>query len=108
MTSQTVTNDKENVTYSDLKQLKIYTDSFMMYTQVNPADSASGFGVGSYTSDSGKIIEHAIYTSRENGFSTTPASYSLTITKTAEGYTQFIPDIMIDSAKSKLPKNISL
>jgi hypothetical protein len=102
MTSQTITNDKENVTYSDLKQLKIYTDSFMMYAQVNPADSASGFGVASYSSDSGKIVENAIYTSRENGFSTSPASYSLTITKTPEGYTQFIPDIIIDSAKSKL------
>jgi len=102
MTSQTVTNAKENVTYSDLKQLKIYTDSFMMYTQVNPADSVSGFGVGYYLSDSGKIIEHALYTSRENGFSTSPASYSLTIEKTPEGYTQFIPEIIIDSTKSKL------
>lgn len=102
MTSQTVTNAKEHVTYSDLKQLKIYTDSFMMYTQVNPADSVSGFGVGYYLSDSGKIIENAMYTSRENGFSTSPASYSLTITKTPEGYTQFIPEITIDSTKSTL------
>ena len=103
MTSQTVTNDKENVTYSDLKQLKIYTDSFMMYTQVNPADSVSGFGVGTYSSDSGKIIEQQIYTSRDSGFSTSPAvSYALTITKTPEGYTQFIPEITIDSQKSKL------
>ncbi|MDQ2864525.1 MAG: hypothetical protein M3R50_12940 [Bacteroidota bacterium] len=102
MTSQTVANAKEHVTYSDLKQLKIYTDSFMMYTQVNPADSVSGFGVGYYLSDSGKIIENAMYTSRENGFSTSPASYSLTITKTPEGYTQFIPEITIDSTKSTL------
>lgn len=103
MNSQTVTNDNENVTYSDLKQLKIYTDSFLMYVQVNPSDSVSGFGVGSYSSDSGKIIEKPIYTSRASGFNDSPvATYSLTITKTPEGYTQFIPEIIIDSAKSKL------
>lgn len=102
MTSQTINDGKKDTKYTDLKQLKIYTDSFMMYTQVNPSDSASSFGVGSYTADTGTVTENVIYTSSDSTFSVTPATYTLNITKTPDGYTQVIPDITIDSQKTKL------
>ena len=101
MISQTVNDGKKDTKYTDLKQLKIYTDSMMMYTQVNPSDSVSGFGVGFYSADTGSVIENNIYSARDTVINT-PASYSLNITTTPDGYTQVIPDIVIDSQKSKL------
>ena len=102
MTSQTLNYDTTERKYTDLKQLKIYTDSFMMYTQVNPGDSASGFGVGSYTASAGQVTENDFYSSRDAVVSTNPSTYTLDITKTVDGYTQVIPEIMIDSQKTKL------
>jgi hypothetical protein len=102
MTSQTINDGKKDTKYTDLKQLKIYTDSLMMYTQVNPADSASSFGVGFYTADTGAVTENVIYRSVDSTVTTTPSSYTLNITTTPDGYTQVIPEIMIGSQKSKL------
>lgn len=102
MISQTVNDGKKDTKYTDLKQLKIYTDSFMMYTQVNPADSVSGFGVGSYTADTGTVTENVIYSARDTTFNGGPATYKLNITKTPEGYTQVIPRIVTDSQTFKL------
>lgn len=102
MLSQTINNGKTNTKYTDLKQLKIYTDSFMMYTQVNPTDSISGFGVGSYTADTGTVTENVIYSAHDSTFTASPASFTLHITKTPDGYEQLIPDMVIDSQKSKL------
>ena len=102
MTSQTVNNGKTETKLTSLKQLKIYTDSFWMYTQVNPADSVSAFGVGSYTEDSGMVIENVIFSARDSTVNTSSPSYKLNITKTPDGYDQVIPDIVIDSQKSKL------
>jgi hypothetical protein len=102
MTSQTVHNSEGETNYTDLKQLKIYTGHYMMYTQVNPDDSASAFGVGSYTTDTSGVTENVIYSSRDSFFDNSPAQYRLTITPTTDGYNQFIPDIAIDSQKSSL------
>jgi hypothetical protein len=102
MTSQTVNDGKKDTKYTDLKQLKIYTDSLMMYTQLNPADSASSFGVGFYTADTGAVTENVIYRSVGSTVTTTPSNYTLNITTTPDGYTQVIPEIMIGSQKSKL------
>jgi hypothetical protein len=101
MISQTVNDGQKDTKYTDLKQLKIYTDSMMMYAQVNPGDSVSGFGVGFYTSDTGTVIENDIYSARDTVINS-PATYSLNITITPEGYTQVIPEIVIGSQKSKL------
>ena len=73
-----------------------------MYAQVNPADSVSGFGVGSYTADTGMVTENVIFSARDTTYNATPASYKLNITKTPDGYEQVIPEIVIDSQKSKL------
>ena len=102
MTSQTVNEGTTETKYTDLKQLKIYTDKYVMYTQVLAADSASSFGVGSYTSDTSGVTENIIYTSRDSTFDDSLRSYKLLITKTPDGYNQVIPDIVIDNTNSKL------
>ncbi|MEP6927552.1 MAG: hypothetical protein ABI834_07945 [Ginsengibacter sp.] len=102
MTSQTVNDGKKDTKYTTLKQLKIYADNYFMYAQVNPADSVSSFGVGSYTSDTGTVIENVIYSSNDTAYTTTPANYKLNIAKSQDGYEQVIPEITINSQKSKL------
>jgi hypothetical protein len=102
MTSQTLNNGKTSTKYTDLKQLKIYTDSLMMYAQVNPSDSASAFGVASYTADTGTVIENVIYSARDTTFNSSPSVYKLSITKTPDGYEQVIPQLVSDSQKYKL------
>ncbi len=101
MTSQTVNDGQKDTKYTDLKQLKIYTDSMMMYAQVNPGDSVSGFGVGFYTADTGTVIENNIYSARDT-IVNAPATYTLNIKIIPNGYTQVIPEIVINSQKSKL------
>jgi hypothetical protein len=101
MISQTVNDGKKDTKYTDLKQLKIYTDSFMMYAQVNPGDSVSGFGVGTYTADTGTVIENSMYSAHDTVI-TKPGTYILYITNTPSGYTQVIPEIAIASRMSKL------
>lgn len=103
MEYQTLNDGVNDTKYTDLAQLKIYTDSFMMYTQVNPIDSVSAFGVGSYvTTDSGIVKEHDFYSSSDTTFSTSPSDFNLYITINPDGYKQVIPKIMIDSQNFKL------
>ena len=102
MSSQTVNDGTTATKYTDVKQLKIYTDKYVMYTQVLAADSSSSFGVGSYTSDTGGVTENIIYTSRDSAFNDSARSYKVLITRTADGYNQVIPEIMINNTKSKL------
>jgi hypothetical protein len=45
--SVTVKSEKSDTTYTQTNQFKIYTGDYMMYANVNGADSVSGFG--SYT-----------------------------------------------------------
>jgi hypothetical protein len=101
MISQNINDGKKDTKLTDLKQLKIYTDGMMMYTQVNPSDSVSGFGLGSYSSDTGTVIENVIYSAADTTINT-PASYKLNITTSPDGYTQFIPAINISGQQSSL------
>jgi hypothetical protein len=102
MNSQTLNDGVKDTKYTDLKQLKIYTDSFVMYTQVNPTDSISAFGVGSYTADTGTVTENIIFSGRDTSFNDSPQSFKLNITITPDGYEQVIPEIISDSKKYKL------
>lgn len=102
MTSQTVNDGTRDTKYTDLKQLKIYTDDFMMYVQVNPSDSISAFGVGTYTSDTGTVTENVIYSASDTNFVAGPSSFKLNIKKTVDGYEQVIPQIKTDSTNYKL------
>jgi hypothetical protein len=102
MISQTVTIGDKATKNTDLKQLKIYTNHYMMYTQVNPSDSASAFGIGTYSTDTSGVTENVIYTSRGSVLDDSARSYKLNIVTTTDGYNQIIPDIVIDNEKAKL------
>ncbi len=102
MISQTLTDSTNKETkLTSLKQLKIYTDAFYMYSQVNPQDSVSAFGVGSYTTDKETVNENVIYSARDTSVGT-PAVYTLDVKKTQDGYNQFIPEIVVQGQKNKL------
>ena len=104
MISQTLNDGKKDTKLTSLRQLKIYTDDLMMYSQVNPADSVSTFGVGTYTTnaDSGTVTETRIFSARDSTFIATPETFKLNITKTPDGYEQIIPELITDSQKYKL------
>ncbi|MCO6498329.1 MAG: hypothetical protein J5I50_11785 [Chitinophagaceae bacterium] len=109
LTLQTVEQPDGRVTnYNDLKQLKIYTDHQFMYTQINPADSTSSFGVGSYTTDGDTLVEHVIYTSRGEAYDDQPIDHSLFIKITGVGYEQIINSIMIKGIPSKLVEHYDM
>ncbi len=93
MLSQVINDGTKDTTFLTLKQLKIFTDNYMMYANVNPADSVSGFGVGTYTVDSGMVEEHVIYSASDTSASNEAAHFKLQIEKTANGYKQIIPEI---------------
>ena len=101
MQSQTLNDGTKDTRVTALKQLKIYTDAFFMYAQVNPQDSVSGFGVGSYTTDKGTVNEDVIYSSSDTIIGT-PKTYKLDVEKNQDGYKQFIPEISIQGIKNKL------
>ncbi len=102
MLSQTLNDGTKDTKYTSLKQLKTYTDDFFMHTQVNPDDSVSSFGVGSYNIDAGKVVENVIYSSADSTFNDTPVTYRLDIDKTPDGFTQVIPEIVMRNQKYKL------
>jgi hypothetical protein len=102
MISQTLNDSARETKYTELKQLKIYTDDFMMYVQVNPSDSVSAFGVGTYSSDTGTVTENVIYSASNTNFVTTPRTFKLNIKKTSDGYEQVIPHFVTDSQNYKL------
>lgn len=102
MVSQTVNDGTTKTNVTEVKQLKIYTEKYLMYTQILSADSIASFGVGSYTSDTSGVTENIIYTSRNNSFNDTGRSYKVLITRTPDGYNQDIPDILINNIHSEL------
>jgi hypothetical protein len=102
MLSQSVKTDKTDSTYKSLEQLKIYTDDHMMYANVNPSDSASAFGVATYTLNNDTVTENSIYGGGGSSASDSAASFKLIIQKTAKGYTQVIPEMETGGQKIKL------
>jgi major membrane immunogen (membrane-anchored lipoprotein) len=93
MLSQNFKNDKMDTNYNSILQLKIFTDDQIMYANVNPADSASSFGVGYYTASGDTVTENVIYTSSGDSKNDTMRTFKLAIEKTDKGYKQIIPDI---------------
>ena len=98
MTSQ-VLNDGTKDSILDRKQLKIYTDKYMMYASPNITDSFANFGIGKYEIDNGKVIEYRFYSAEEGEKMDT---FKLDIEKTYNGYKQVINDITIQGKKYKL------
>ncbi|MDB5246868.1 MAG: hypothetical protein JWQ40_1262 [Segetibacter sp.] len=101
MLSQVVNDGKRDTAYGGVKQLKIYTTDYVMYANVSTTDSVSSFGIGTYTTNEGKVTEHMIYGGSDTSISTKPVSYTLDILKTANGYKQVIPDIVVTAAGQK-------
>jgi len=108
MLSQAVKGEKIDTTYSNLKQLKIFTDDHMMYANVNPADSVSSFGIGSYSSSMDTITETVLYNASDSSASDSAQTYHLTIEKTAKGYKQIIPEIGTGTQKIKLTEEYEI
>ena len=97
MLSQSVKGGKVDTTYTNLQQLKMYSDDYMMYANFNPADSVSGFGIGSYSVTKDTVTESVVYNANDTSKSDAPGSFKLAITKTAKGYKQLIPEIQMQS-----------
>ena len=72
-----------------------------MYSQVNPQDSVSAFGVGSYVADKESVTENVIYSASDSTIGT-PNTYKLEIEKNQDGYKQVIPEILIQGVKNRL------
>ncbi len=102
MISQSFKGAAIDTTFTQHKQLKIYTGDYMMYVRLNPADSVSAFGVGTYSTDSGKLTEKIIYSATDTTENTNTFSGTVNITKTDAGYEQVIPEIMSDKGKIRL------
>lgn len=100
-----VTNDGVKI-YTHLAsegttQYKIYTPTEYFYI-ANGQDSSVGFGLGTYTKKDGKIEESNIY--NVNSLDTT-STFHLDIAITKNGFTQVIPDILVNGIKYKLTED---
>ncbi|MEP7374011.1 MAG: hypothetical protein ABI675_11515 [Chitinophagaceae bacterium] len=102
MLSQNVKSDSLDTTYTSLQQMKIYTDDYMMYANVNSPDSISSFGIGSYTVNGDTVTENVIYNASDSSKNDSPGSFTVLIEKTAKGYKQVIPEIQSGNQKFKL------
>ncbi len=102
MLSQTINDGTKDSSYSHVKQLKIYTDNYMMYANVNTVDSTAAFGIGSYSIDTGKLAEYVIYSASNDSIDNDPSTFILEIEKTTKGYKQVIADIPMSGKKYKL------
>lgn len=94
MSSSNVKTDKTDSTYTNGHQLKIYTDGYMMYANVNSPDSLSGFGVGTYSIENDTITERVIFNAYDSTKSSGTSIFTLAIEKTAKGYKQVIADMV--------------
>jgi hypothetical protein len=102
MLSTTINDGKKDTTYTTQKQMKIFTEDYMMYANINPADSISGFGIGSYKADTGTVVENIMYNANDSTARDTAQSFTLHIEKTPKGYKQVIPNMQMRAGKITL------
>jgi len=93
MLYQKVKGGKTDTTFTSLLQQKIYTDDYMMYANFNPSDSASSFGIGTYTMIGDTVTEKVFYNGADSTKTDAIHNFKLVIEKTAIGYKQIIPEI---------------
>jgi hypothetical protein len=93
MLSQNIKGGKTDTTFTSLQQQKIYTDDYMMYVQFNPLDSASSFGIGTYSIVMDTVTEHVFYNGSDSTKTETLRHYKLFVEKTPVGYKQLIPEM---------------
>ena len=105
MLSSSVFDGEKDTTYTTLKEFKIFTYNYMMYVNLSPNDSISRFGIGSYSADSGKVIESIIFGATDTVSSSNPATFMLVIEKTDKGYKQVIPELVSRGKKYRLTED---
>lgn len=98
MTRQVI-NDGTTDSIIDRKQLKIYTDRYMMFATPNLTDSFATFGMAEYKMDGDKLTEHIFYRAAEGDQKDTAV---LTIEKTDKGFIQIIDNILFNGRNVKL------
>jgi hypothetical protein len=96
MLSQSVKGGKTDTTVTSLQQLKIFNGDFMMYANVNPADSVSSFGVGTFSSSKDTVTEKVLFNASDSNRSADPANFTLVISKTV------IPEMVMQGEKYAL------
>ncbi len=99
--SQSVNDGQKDSIMVGVKQLKIYTANHMMYAHLT-ADSASSFGVGSYSIQPDGVKENIMYTSTDSTVTEPGGFFNLAIEKTPTGYKQVITGIESQGIKYKL------
>jgi len=72
------------------KQLKIFTDKYVMFGSNTISDSTAVYGIGEYKAERGKIIEYIFYSST---FGNKRDTYELRIDTTPTGFKQVIDRI---------------
>lgn len=102
MLSQSLEGNSSDTTYTERKQLKIYTDHYMMYVLLSLEDSVSSFGLGTFSIKKGKLTEHIIYSASNNIENTNSFSGTVNISLRHRGYEQIIPQIMSERGKVRL------
>lgn len=98
MTSQAI-NDGTTDSVIDRKQLKIYTDRYMMFATPNLTDSFATFGIAEYKIDGDKLHEYIFYRASQGDEKDTAI---LSIEKSDKGYTQVIDNIDFNGKNVKL------
>lgn len=86
----------------DKRQLKIYTDKYMMYASPSPADSLANYGIATYKVDGGKVTEDVFYTSANGA---TKETFVLNVDKNEDGYKQSIENM--DANNKSRPNSTS-
>lgn len=108
MLSQSLEGSSVDTTFTERKQLKIYTNHYMMYVRLDLEDSVSSFGVGTFSIKRGKLTEHIIYSATDTVENTNSFSGTVVISKRLKGYEQVIPQIMSDKGKIRLTEDYQL
>jgi len=98
MTNQTINNGTTDSTVSR-KQLKIFTDKYVMFASNTRFDSTAVYGIGTYKTEPGKVIEYMFYTS---GSGDKKDTFQLKVDTTATGYKQTIDRITMSGKTYQL------
>ena len=96
--SKSLKNPLIDTFYSDQNQVKIYTDEFYAYTNLQE-DSTASFGIGFYEADGDQLLEHNMYSTSALD---TPYVFKLKIEKAEERYKQTIDQLKINGVPTKL------
>jgi hypothetical protein len=108
MLSQSLEGNSVDTTFTERKQLKIYTDHHMMYVRLSLEDSVAAFGVGTFSISKGKLTEHIIYSAEGAIENTNSFSGTVNISTRLKGYEQVIPEIMSDRGRVRLTEDYQL